>query len=239
MKKPLWPLPENSAKNGGMMESGTGFRAKMARNSAAKWLVIPAVLIGVAIIGNWAMAVEEPKFTVSLHDGAFEIRDYPAVVVAEVTVTGDQAGAVRKGFGLLAGYIFGGNTRHQSIAMTAPVAQQRTSETIAMTAPVTQTPADGAWVVRFTMPSHYTLATLPKPNDPRVMLRQIAPARFVVIRFSGVATQSSLAAKTAELMAFAQSHHLHTSGPATLAQYNPPWTLWFLRRNEVMIPLAG
>ena len=98
------------------------------------------------------MAIEEPKYAVYLHEGAYEIRDYPAAVAAEVTVTGDQHGAARKGFRLLARYIFGGNTRRQSIAMTAPVAVERTSEQIAMTAPVTRTPSDGAWVGRFTMP---------------------------------------------------------------------------------------
>jgi len=185
------------------------------------------------------MAVEEPKFTVSLKEGAFEIRDYQAAVAAEVTVSGDQSGAANRGFRLLAGYIFGGNTRRQSIAMTAPVAQARSSETIAMTAPVTQTRADGAWVVRFTMPSRYSLETLPAPNDARVKLRAVPPARFAVVRFSGIATQASFEAKTAELMGFVQTHHFRAVGAASLAQYNPPWTLWFMRRNEVMIQLAG
>jgi hypothetical protein len=186
-----------------------------------------------------AMAIEEPKYTVFLHEGAYEIRDYQAAVAAEVTVTGDQHGAARKGFRLLAGYIFGGNTRRQSIAMTAPVALERTNVRIAMTAPVTQTPSDGAWVVRFTMPDGYSLETLPAPNDPRVKLRTIAPARFAVIRFSGLASTPNVEARTAELVAFANERHLHMIGPASLAQYNPPWTLWFMRRNEVMIPLEN
>ena len=110
------------------------------------------------------MAIEEPKYTVSLHQGAYEIRDYQAAMAAEVTVTGDQRGAASKGFRLLAGYIFGGNTRRQSIAMTAPVTLERRSEEIAMTTPVTQTPTDGVWVVRFTMPDSYSLETLPENN---------------------------------------------------------------------------
>jgi hypothetical protein len=196
-------------------------------------------LLCVAVTGTPAMAIEEPKYTVSFQEGAFEIRDYQAAVAAEVTVAGDQQGAASAGFRLLAGYIFGGNTRRQNIDMTAPVAQQPVSEKIAMTAPVTQTPSEGAWVVRFTMPSSFTLETLPEPNDPRVKLRKIAPARFVVIRFSGYATPSSVAARTAELIAFAKGRHLHMIGPASLAQYNPPWTLWFMRRNEVMIQLES
>lgn len=198
-----------------------------------------ALLLCLAVTGTPAMAIEEPKYTVSLREGAFEIRDYQPSIVAEVTVVGDQQGAASQGFRLLAGYIFGGNRLRQKIEMTAPVAQQREGEKIAMTAPVTQTPSEGAWVVRFTMPSAYTLDTLPEPTDPRVKLRKIAPARFVAIRFSGYATTSSVQARTAELAAFAKARHLRTVGPATLAQYDPPWTLWFLRRNDVMFQLEN
>ncbi len=201
----------------------------------------PGMLLGVILIltllGVPAVAVEEPAFRTVLQDGTFEIRDYPALVVAEVTVSGEQKEAASKGFRLLAGYIFGGNRRKQNIAMTAPVAQEPTAERIAMTAPVTQTPAAGEWVVRFTMPSRYTLETLPEPNDARVRLRVSPPARFAVIRFSGLARPQDVAAKSAELAAWLQRRQLRPAGPASLAQYNPPWTLWFMRRNEVMIPI--
>lgn len=195
------------------------------------------LIFALAFAGTPAMATEEPPFTVVSHEGDFEVRDYPALVVAEVTVAGDQSQSANKGFRLLAGYIFGGNTRQQSIAMTAPVAQQRTGEKIPMTAPVTQTQHEGAWVVRFTMPRGYTLATLPKPNDPSVRLRELPPTRFAVVRFSGWADQKDFDAKTALLSEFMKSHGLRAAGPPSLSQYNPPWTLWFLRRNEVMIPL--
>ncbi len=200
-------------------------------------LIFVGLVIGFALIGSPALAVEEPKFDVVLKDGAFEVRDYKAVVVAEVSVSGDQKAAAYKGFRLLAGYIFGGNTRRQSIAMTAPVAQAPTGQTIAMTAPVSQTPSDGAWVVRFTMPSAYTLDALPQPNDPRVQLKALPPERFAVVRYSGYANADNFHAQSAALMDFAKTHDLHVIGPATLAQYDPPWTLWFMRRNEVMIPV--
>ena len=203
-----------------------------------RWLAALGVLIVLAITGTTVMAIEEPKFTLSSRDGAFEIRDYQGAVAAEVSVSGDQKAAASKGFRLLAGYIFGGNTGQRKIAMTAPVAQQPSSEKIAMTAPVTQIQKDGAWVVRFTMPSSFTLDTLPRPNNPQVHLRQLAAARFVVLRFSGLARPDTVAARTAELMAFVQARHLKAVGPASLAQYNPPWTPWFMRRNEVMVELA-
>jgi hypothetical protein len=195
------------------------------------------LILSVALLGGRAMAVEEPTFRTVLQEGDFAIRDYPALVVAEVTVAGDQKEAANKGFRLLAGYIFGGNKRKQGIAMTAPVAQERTGEKIAMTAPVTQTPYGGEWVVRFTMPSAYALDALPRPDNPKVRLRTAPPARVAVIQFSGLARPDDVAAKTVELIAWIKSHHLHAKGPASLAQYNPPWTLWFMRRNEVMIPI--
>jgi hypothetical protein len=199
--------------------------------------ILLCLLFGVVFLGTPAMATEEPAFTVVLHEGDFEVRDYGTLVVAEVTVTGDQKESANKGFRLLAGYIFGGNTQRQSIAMTAPVAQQRAGEKIPMTAPVTQTQREGAWVVRFTMPHTYSLATLPKPNDPSVQLTTLPPSRVAVVRFSGWADQKDFDAKTALLVDFIKSHHLHAMGPPSLSQYNPPWTLWFMRRNEVMIPI--
>ena len=183
------------------------------------------------------MAVEEPAFKTVLQDGHFEVRDYPALIVAEVTVSGEQKEAARKGFRLLAGYIFGGNKRLQSIAMTAPVAQEPTSKKIAMTAPVTQIRNAGTWTVRFTMPSSYTLDTLPEPNDPKVHLRSLPPERFAVLRFSGLADKNDVDGKSEELIAATRTHQLRAIGQVSLAQYNPPWTLWFMRRNEVMIPV--
>lgn len=181
------------------------------------------------------MAVEEPTFKTVLSDGVFEVRDYPGLIVAEVMVTGEQKEAASKGFRLLAGYIFGGNKRRQSIAMTAPVAQAPVSEKIAMTAPVTQIENAGAWIVRFTMPSAYTMESLPEPNDPKVRLRRLPATRVAVLRFSGLAGERDVAGKSAELLATAKAHRFRTSGPVTLAQYNPPWTLWFTRRNEVLV----
>jgi len=205
-------------------------------------MILNRIIVGIVtaayLLGGAAMAVEEPAFQTVLKDGAFEVRDYPALAVAEVTVTGEQKEAARKGFSLLAAYIFGGNRSRQSVPMTAPVAQERTSEKIAMTAPVTQTQTAGEWVVRFTMPSTYSLETLPEPNDARVRLSVTPPTRFAVVRFSGLARPDDVAAKTAELYDWMKNRNLRDAGPSSLAQYNPPWTPWFMRRNEVMIAIG-
>jgi hypothetical protein len=193
-------------------------------------------LMIVATLGNAAMAVETAPYKEVLRNGDFELRDYPALVVAEVTVDGDQKEASSKGFRLLAGYIFGANKKRLGIAMTTPVAQQAVSQKIAMTAPVAQTQsAAGTWIVRFTMPSTWSLQTLPIPDDPRVTLHKTEPARFAVLQFSGLAQADDVETKSNELLALVKSHELHAVGPTSLAQYNPPWTLWFMRRNEVMV----
>ncbi len=185
------------------------------------------------------MADEDIAFTVLTKDAEFEVRDYPAFIVAEVNVTGSRDEASTEGFKLLADYIFGGNTRRQSIAMTAPVVQKRAAgEKIAMTAPVTQSGSDGAWTVRFTMPSTYTLDTLPSPNDPRVHLIPVPPQRYAVVRFSGLAKPADVERKTDALKAFLERQKLSSDGDASLARYDPPWTLWFMRRNEVWIAVA-
>ena len=204
-----------------------------------KWLVGLVVVALVAILwGGFALSVEEPAFRSVLKAGEFELRDYPALVVAETTASGGQREAASEGFRRLAGYIFGANRTKQKIAMTAPVAQQRTSERIAMTAPVAQTAEAGGWVVRFTMPGAYTLATLPEPVNPEVKLRETPPTRYAVVRFSGLARPDTVGTQTKALEDWIAARSLQPTGPATLAQYNPPWTLWFLRRNEVMIPVA-
>ena len=137
---------------------------------------------------------------------------------------------------MLAGYIFGGNVKKQSIAMTAPVVQAAAkSEKIAMTAPVLQSGQPGGWTVRFVMPSGYTLASLPTPNDVRVRLIPVPPARVAVVRFSGLAGEDDIATQTNLLNDFVTRSQFAQIGRPALARYNPPWTPWFMRRNEIMV----
>ena len=197
-----------------------------------------ALLAILLLTGNIAMATEEPSFTVVIEEGAFQVRQYPALLVAETRVEGDRREASSAGFRILAEYIFGGNTRNQKIAMTAPVVQSPPAgEKIAMTAPVSQTATADAWIVRFTMPPGYTLDTLPKPNDSRVVLSLAPATRVAVVRFSGWADDRDFKRKLTELEQWMAKQRIKATGSASLAQYNPPWTLGPLRRNEVMVPI--
>ena len=204
-------------------------------------------LIATIAFGNVAMAIEQPSYAVSIKSGAIEVRDYAPQLAAQVEVAGEREAAINAGFRLLADYIFGNNRGNSKVAMTAPVIQAPKVEakgqggrTIAMTAPVVQLPAgENGWSVRFIMPAKYTLESIPKPNDPRVRLLPLAGQRVAAIRFSGLVNEKVLERKTEELRAYLAAQKLVAAGPASYAFYDPPWTLPFLRRNEVLIDLAG
>jgi hypothetical protein len=200
------------------------------------WFLAGAVILAALLWGPIMSNVEQARYDVIETHGAIEIRDYAPMIVAEVGVHGDREKAISDGFRLIADYIFGNNTSSRKVAMTAPVIQQP-GEKIAMTAPVIQQGGEGLWVVRFVMPSTYTIQTLPKPNNSEVDLKEIAGKRFAVIRFSGIASANSLAAHSKELEAFILENNLQAVSEPAYAFFNPPWTLPFLRRNEVMIEL--
>ena len=184
------------------------------------------------------MATEEAKYTVKEKAGSFELRQYEPQIVAETAVEGDFEKVGNEGFRRLFGYISGNNRKKQSIAMTAPVAQQPGGEKIATTAPVNQVKEGGQWIVSFLMPPIHTMDTLPEPTDPRVRLRQIPGRLVAAIRYSGTWSRRRYDEHEGELRAEMQKRGLKPSGDATWARYNPPFTLWFLRRNEVLIPVS-
>jgi effector-binding domain-containing protein len=204
------------------------------------WLIAfgAVVLLGAALWGPIVSNVEQPKYQVVESSGNIEIRDYAPMIVAEAEVAGDRRDAIGKGFRIIADYIFGNNTAAQKVPMTAPVTQQG-SEKIAMTAPVTQQGDGNIWRVRFVMPSSYTMEALPKPNNPAVKLKEIGAKRYAAIRFSGMADEDSLKRRTKELNEFISAKNLTPLSAPTYAFYNPPWTLPFLRRNEVMVEIPA
>ncbi len=184
--------------------------------------------------------VEEPKFTLEVRDREFEVRRYWARIVAETHVTGDRKQAESEGFRRLAGYIFGGNKATTKMSMTAPVGQTADARKIAMTAPVGQK-AEGerSWTVSFTMPEGEALATLPEPTDARVTLREVLPTRVGVLKFSGRWTNESFASHAELLRSWLSAQGLRPSGEVEVNRYDPPWTLWFMRRNEVWLTIDG
>jgi hypothetical protein len=188
------------------------------------WVVLVLVVgIGAAVLWHArAAAVETPAYAVEVAEGPIELRRYPPMIAAEVTRTGDRQAAVRAGFGPLARYIFG---------------RDRAGEKIAMTAPVTQTPAGGAWTVRFLMPAGWTMETLPAPAGD-VRLVELPAQRMAAIRFSGRWTDARFAEAEARLRDWLAARGLSPAGPPVHTYYNDPFTPAFLRRNEVLLPLG-
>lgn len=162
---------------------------------------------------------EMPAYRVEVAESAREVRAYGPRVVAEVTVRGDRRAAVSTGFGLLAGYIFGGNEGSAKIAMTVPVEQADQGE--------------GLWVVRFTMPAEAVAAGLPVPKDGRIVLRELAAARMVVEGFSGMPDGDDMAARAEALRVWAEGRGLRVTGGPVYAFYDAPWTPAGARLNEV------
>ena len=200
-------------------------------------IAIAAVVMSIGVLN--AMATEEARYQVIVKTGDLEIRDYASHILAETVGEGNLEDAGSTAFNKLFRYISGANRSRDKVAMTAPVSQQPAGEKIAMTAPVGQQRADDKWLVSFTMPDAYTLETLPQPDDSSVTLREVPARRMAAVRYSGFWSEKNYSRYKAELEAWIDSKNLMMTGEAIWARYNAPFTPWFLRRNEILIPVAA
>lgn len=205
-----------------------------------KWTMITSIIALILIVGVLAgpvmSDVEKPDYKVIQSEQNIEIRQYEPMIIAEVEVDGKREDAIGDGFRLLADYIFGNNTVQQVISMTAPV-QQKENQNIAMTAPVQQQSTGKSWRMSFVMPSKYSMDSLPVPNNNRVRLKEILTKKFVVIEFSGTNSNENVTEHENQLMNYIEANQIKINGSPKYAFYNPPWSLPFLRRNEVMIEI--
>ena len=219
--------------------------------SSLAQLRTPLVLLSVAAVGAVSLGcaavgrVKEPPYSVASANGDFEVRTYGPRVVAQTEVAGTWEQAGNEGFRRLAGYIFGKNKGRAKLAMTAPVGQrsqgsERESEStkLAMTAPVGQVRNGDLWTITFTMPANETLATLPEPDDSRVVLRESPPVRVAVVRFRGRWDPERMQERSLALRNWAQQQSLPVLGEPEVNRYDPPFMPWFLRRNEVWLQVG-
>jgi hypothetical protein len=185
-------------------------------------------------------AIEEPDYQIVRELSAdIEVRQYAAYSVAEVVVAGPASEAGDRAFPILAGYIFGKNKGERKLAMTAPVTQAAVPVKLEMTAPVTQVAAPGGFLIQFVLPRGVTVATAPEPLDARVQLREVAPSQVAVIRYSGLWSESNYTDHLARLQAALRTADLAWAGEAVYSRYNPPFTPWFMRRNEIWLRLTS
>ncbi len=187
-----------------------------------------------------AMAAQEPEYRLIEADGAFELRDYASYLVAETRVEADFDAAANVAFGRLFRYISGANRSARKLPMTAPVTQESANgERLAMTVPVNQEADGQGYRVGFIVPAGYTMASVPQPTDPTVSIREVPARRIASWRYSGRWTEARYRGEEAKLRAAIAERSLQTRGAAINARYNAPFVPWPLRRNEVLIPVAG
>ncbi len=204
------------------------------------WINGLALTLGWILTGALpAMAIEEARYDVVKKNQNFEIRDYAPHIVAETVVGGSLEDAGSQAFKILFGYLSGDNRSRQTVEMTAPVSQRADSEKIKMTAPVGQQQVEGKWAVSFMMPAAYTMETLPVPENPNVILRQVPGRRMAAVRYSGFWSEKGYLENKAKLETWIKDNGFKIAGSPLWARYNAPFTPWFLRRNEILIPITA
>lgn len=206
----------------------------MLQIARVSWVIITALLFS----GN-AMAVEEAEYTVLREEDPFELRMYESHILAETTVDGYFEDAGNEAFGRLFKYISGNNKQQQKVAMTSPVGQKPSSRKIEMTSPVGQQKQDGKWSVSFMMPASFTLETTPEPKDPNVFIRQVPARHIASVRYSGFWSEKGYRRNLEKLRDWISKTGLRVVGEPIWARYNPPFIPWFLRRNEILVPVAA
>ena len=200
---------------------------------------------------------ESPTYKLERKNENFEIRRYPDYILAQVDVEADYDSAVSIGFSILASYIFGANKGRKSIPMTTPVSEEKIegSEKIPMAAPVTQESltesekismsvpvaeelfGENIHRISFTMPSKYSLETLPEPEDKRIKFREVKNQKTAVLRFSGRVKKNLAMEKMEEMMKWLEKNNIKPKSNLVVAQYNNPLVPGFLRRNEIIVEI--
>ena len=201
-------------------------------------IIVIAIIFLWSLWGYFSSRVEQAEYKVIKKMSGYEIREYPAHIVAQTTVKGKYEEALSEGFRIIAGYIFGNNSKKQSIAMTAPVIEQGTgSEKISMTAPVLATTQGESHVISFGMPRSYTLQTLPEPGDLRIKIVQLPAKKFAAVRFSWLRTSDRIEKEETKLLKLLFLDNVEVLGSPIYAGYNAPWTPPWMIRNEIMVEI--
>jgi hypothetical protein len=200
-----------------------------------KALLVPLMAL---LVANPAMAIEEPRYAVVRSTPDFELRQYEPYAVVETLTDGELETARNTGFDRLFKYISGSNRAQQKIEMTIPVVVKPAAEKSERTAPVIAGAAGGAGVLmQFVLPSRFDARTAPQPTDPEIRIRDVTAQSIAVRRFSGRPNDTNYRENEAKLLTALQEAGLVATDVPRFAFYNPPFTPWFMRRNEVLVPV--
>ena len=207
-----------------------------------KELVAGAAAVGAALIGGAALyyvrekQTEEPDYRALATDGDFQIRDYPAITVAETVVEGPRKQALSDGFGVLADYIFAKSRDGEKLAMTVPVMQDA-GDPMASDPPLFDDELEGGWRTRFVMPDGREAKELPKPPEG-IELVEIPPRKVAVVSFTGRPDDRELASQEDRLRGWLARRGETSEAEPEYAFYNSPVIPGPLRRNEVWLALS-
>lgn len=199
----------------------------------SKMLVCMALLAAATL----AVAIEEPAYEVIGRFDAVEIRQYAPYAVAEVLVEAPADEAGNQAFPILAAYIFGNNKDSARLAMTAPVIQARTPGTAEPAVSLPLRSGGDGYLVQFVLPKGLSTQSAPLPKDERVRVRDVGPIQVAVIVYSGRWTTGNYEEHLAKLVAALAERGIPWKGEPAYARYNPPFTPWFMRRNEIWLAL--
>ena len=181
--------------------------------------ILLSLLLGGFLTSRLSASYETTEYTVADRDGAFEIRDYPELTLVSTPMkTRGADGSFMKLFG----FISGRNDRSEKISMTTPVFMTGTE----------------SGTMSFVVPKAVAAKGSPAPSATDVTLSKNPPTRYATYRFSGSSKPGPSEAAAKKLRDWADARHLPLTGNPLFAYYNPPWTPWFMRRNEVLIRLA-
>lgn len=214
----------------------------MKLTTMAIWLSGALALgIGIWTVGSayvvWG--IEEARYTVIEEKPGYEIRRYEPMLVAETAMTSASREGQSGAFRILARYIFGGNRSAEKIEMTAPVIMEGESRKIAMTAPVIVDRDGAANRMAFVLPSKFTRETLPVPVDERVAIRQVPVRVIAAVRFSWYAPEDRKKEKSEALLRMLSRDGVVVVGVPFYAGYNPPFSVPFLKRHEMLVEIAA
>ena len=201
-------------------------------------LLLSILLIWMAI-SFFTSRVSEPTYKLIKKADGFEIRKYDSYILAKVDVKGNYKEATNEGFRILAGYIFGGNQRKLSIKMTAPVVESNASEKIAMTAPVLETNSTSTTLrtISFVMPQQYNLNSLPIPNNESIKFEEVPARHVAVLSYSWYTNEARVNKKKEQLLEMLKKQNIEVLAQPQNARYNPPWTVPFMIRNEILVDM--
>lgn len=204
----------------------------MIKRLCACFLII---LLSYSCSGKYTVKYEEPSYAMIEKEDKYELRKYDAYLVAATVVEGSFDDVGTEGFRRLFKYISGHNQSKKTISMTAPVSQETVSEKIPMTAPVSQEKFGGKWVITFMLPSQYNVDIAPKPLDDRIKIKEIPSRLIAVLKYSGTWSRKRYLEHEGKLNDIIKARGLKALSEPVFARYNPPFTPWFLRRNEIQI----